>query len=169
MLILSKIKHLIANHPIQKQNNYLNIYKTSLLLKCYQHEKLNNEAPTKDNILTFCDQLDTFSHGNLKDFIQTECNSQILHLFSRIHEYHEYYHEDYTQTIANSTELRKHIGYATYLDHSKLPDAGTGVFVNGDVCAGTIVALFPGLVHLREYTGKSNYVEKNLLPDPNFF
>lgn len=50
--------------------------------------------------------------------------------------------------------------------------AGQGVFLR---CApgvtvppGTLLALFPGLVHLPEYTTKTNYVQENLLPDPHF-
>lgn len=31
------------------------------------------------------------------------------------------------------------------------------------------MSIFPGIVHLREYVGKRNYIEENLLPDPHFF
>ncbi len=55
-----------------------------------------------------------------------------------------------------------------YLLYFYIMKGGTGVFISGNVTPGTILAIFPGVVHLPEYTTKKNYVE-SLMPDDNFF
>ena len=51
-------------------------------------------------------------------------------------------------------------------------DAGDGVYLRckDDVVIppGTVLGIFPGLVHLPEFTNKNDYVMENLLPDPDF-
>lgn len=42
-----------------------------------------------------------------------------------------------------------------------------GVFVEGAVVPGTVIALIPGVVHLSEYANQKDYI-KNLLPDDDF-
>ena len=42
------------------------------------------------------------------------------------------------------------------------------MFISGNVTPGTILAIFPGKVHLPEYTTKKNYID-TLLPDEHFF
>ena len=43
-----------------------------------------------------------------------------------------------------------------------------GVFVEaGEICPGTVVAFFPGMVHLHEFARREEYVD-GLLPDDHF-
>eukprot|EP00981_Chlorochromonas_danica_P001864 scaffold386_cov174-Ochromonas_danica.AAC.38 len=55
---------------------------------------------------------------------------------------------------------------------SKIPNAGQGVFIRAMdksqpiIPPGTVVALYPGLVHLREHLRDRNYL-MSLLPDPD--
>ncbi|CAM9571824.1 unnamed protein product, partial [Ectocarpus fasciculatus] len=65
--------------------------------------------------------------------------------------------------------MSEDVGYCPYIAESEVDKKGKGVFMSGRACAGSVVAIFPGVVHLREYVGKKNYLEENLLPDENFF
>lgn len=55
------------------------------------------------------------------------------------------------------------------IQKSTVPLAGNGLFLRGTVVhPGTVVALFPGKVHLPQYL-TNDYVDSELLPDQNFF
>ena len=51
-------------------------------------------------------------------------------------------------------------------------DAGDGIYLRCEedsiIPPGTVLGIFPGLVHLPEFTNKNDYVMQNLLPDPDF-
>lgn len=52
---------------------------------------------------------------------------------------------------------------------STIPQAGLGLFTLGSVVyPGSVVGIFPGLVHLPQYL-TNEYVDAELLPDPQFF
>ena len=42
-----------------------------------------------------------------------------------------------------------------------------GVFIKGEVAPGTVIALFPGTIHLAEFANGKDYL-KSLMPDDNF-
>lgn len=42
-----------------------------------------------------------------------------------------------------------------------------GVFIKGEVAPGTVIALFPGTIHLAEFAKGKDYL-KSLMPDDNF-
>lgn len=42
-----------------------------------------------------------------------------------------------------------------------------GVFIKGEVVPGTVIALFPGIIHLAEFARGKDYM-KSLMPDDNF-
>ena len=55
---------------------------------------------------------------------------------------------------------------------SSVDGAGRGLFVTNHgprdfISPGSVVAMFPGIVHLLEYTHKAEYLE-TLFPDPDF-
>jgi hypothetical protein len=74
-----------------------------------------------------------------------------------------------TNTHSRTGSLMRSVGFDLEKRRSNIPSAGMGVFVNCDeshvICAGTVIALFPGLVHLQEFTQQGEYIVKNLLPD----
>lgn len=71
--------------------------------------------------------------------------------------------------ITRKGSLKESVGFELERKESNITNAGMGVFVKCDsdhtIVAGTVVALFPGLVHLQEFTSQGDYVVKNLLPD----
>ena len=72
----------------------------------------------------------------------------------------------------NLASLMNAIGFKIEVKASTCPgDSGMGLFI---VCkpgtlipAGTLLALYPGLVHLPEFTTKTGYIRSELLPDPH--
>ena len=71
------------------------------------------------------------------------------------------YHQ--TINICRSALLRKELGYSIIALKSCIPGAGRGVYVDGFVKAGTIVAFQPGLVYPKEYILTMPYEEEKLL------
>jgi hypothetical protein len=72
----------------------------------------------------------------------------------------------------NLSALVKSLGFRVECKPSTCPgDAGRGLFIacppDAIIPAGTMLALYPGLVHLPEYTTKPGYIRGELLPDPN--
>jgi hypothetical protein len=72
----------------------------------------------------------------------------------------------------NLSALMKSIGFRVESKPSTCPgDSGRGLFLacpqDAIIPAGTLLALYPGLVHLPEYTTKPGYIRSELLPDPN--
>ena len=75
-------------------------------------------------------------------------------------------------SAAQTNMLLDKVGFELICKPSNCPnDSGNGIFIHCSdsklIPAGTVIALFPGLVHLAEYTRKTEYVDQ-LLPDPNF-
>jgi hypothetical protein len=64
--------------------------------------------------------------------------------------------------------VRERLGFGIDVAPSTAPGAGRGVFLKGSARIGSVVALFPGSVYLREHLRRQD-VEKALFPDPHFF
>jgi len=60
------------------------------------------------------------------------------------------------------------VGFTLRLAPSSIEGAGTGVWLDGAARIGSVVALVPGYVHLREHLKKNGYA-KELFPDDHFF
>jgi len=78
-----------------------------------------------------------------------------------------------TATATSTSRLVENVGFELERRPSTIPNAGNGVFLRGKkgvliASPGTVLAIYPGLVHLLEYSSQAGYVEKNLLPDPEF-
>lgn len=88
-----------------------------------------------------------------------------VHDLSKIHplptpdEYHK-------QLLSQLVEKYK---FVVEINKSKIPSGGNGLFLRGSVVhPGTVVAIFPGKVHLAEFL-TNEYVESELFPDPHFY
>lgn len=83
--------------------------------------------------------------------------------------------------------LHKTLGYELEVRPSKIHKGGVGVFIKEQpnlsrdvpvICPGTVVSVFPGVVHLQEplpymkidskIVTKDEYIETKLLPDPHY-
>ena len=70
--------------------------------------------------------------------------------------------------IIEKKKLSDMIGFELEVRPSTVANAGDGVFVKeGSLLPGQVIALFPGHVHLAEYTKKNEHIQ-SLLPDDNF-
>lgn len=66
--------------------------------------------------------------------------------------------------------LKNAVGFQLDIKQSTIPNAGRGVFMNTSkelICPGTLVALYPGTVHLKEHMRSQKDLDK-LLPDDDF-
>lgn len=63
--------------------------------------------------------------------------------------------------------LRQQLGFTLRVGPSTVPEAGSGVFLDGKARIGALVGLFPGLVHLPEHLRTPEEVQA-LFPDPDF-
>ena len=68
-----------------------------------------------------------------------------------------------------SSQLLEKNNFLVEVKKSTIPLAGKGLFIHGSVVhPGTVIALFPGKVHLPQYL-TNEYVDSELLPDADFY
>lgn len=145
------------------------LYKSALLIRCYEHNIDYNTEPLKKDIEEICDDLDKMSKGSLESYIKTSMDTQMRSLFEKIEDNSSRFFSRHQRSKETAEIMSEDVGYCPYIAESEVDKKGKGVFMSGRACAGSVVAIFPGVVHLREYVGKKNYLEENLLPDENFF
>lgn len=59
------------------------------------------------------------------------------------------YHQ--TVNLCRASLLKQELGYATIALASTIPEAGRGIFLDGRVLTGTVIAFFPGDIWAREF------------------
>lgn len=114
-----------------------------------------------------------------------EITRQLLGLFQKFEKSSDYQadkrtDEDLYEKICNyffgkeekNYESRCLLDFSIHVQPSSISGAGEGLFIKNlgprkHVATGSVIAIFPGEVHLKEYTRKKEYVS-NLFPDPNF-
>ena len=135
--------------------------RAALVFRCYDHCVENNlTEPQHADIDRFYEEMDQLSSHSQREFVHNRTSIQLIPLFQRLLEA-----EQRGQPLENvdfgnfSLEMRQ----------SSIPGAGKGVFVRAKktLVPGTVVALYPGLVHLAEYVRLDGYLDM-LLPDPDF-
>lgn len=166
-MLLSKIRKFFRRDS--KEHIALRLYKSALLLKCHEHNLDYNTDPLKADIHTICDELDKMGKDALQRYVKTALDFQVQALFERIEVNANTYFSYHQRSKETAEIMANDIGYCPYLSEFSADPHGKGVVLQGRAPAGAVVAIFPGVVHLREYTGGKNYVEENLLPDDNFF
>ena len=166
-LLLSKLTKLFSKGS--RPSVTVKLYQAALMLKCYDHSVFNKANPSKQNIEKICDELDRMSQGGLQQYISKSLNTQVQSLFEVIEDNSDRYYAYRDRSEESAEFMTDAIGYCPYLADSTVHVGGKGVFMKGHARVGAVVAIFPGVVHLAEYVGKKNYIEKNLLPDENFF
>ena len=139
-------------------------YRASLLLSSYALSKSNGmRQPTQEQVDRIFRDVQTWNFEDFANFSQDELNKQILDMFGAIE----------AQSIGGPPMVQG-LGFTLERRQSSLANAGEGVFVSippnsslQAIPAGTLVALFGGNVHLTEFTSQKEYVQQNLLPDPD--
>jgi hypothetical protein len=155
--------------------NFLNL-RTALVLKCYEVCKSSpiNE-PSEEDVDKFTREVDSASHEKLITYARTELNKQLLDMYTSIDRFEceaDVLKTNSANRIRKDKEkdvLMNDLKYTVYTKKSCIPNAGDGAFISTTVTIppGTIVCLYPGLVHLREHLRDDDYLSM-LLPDPDF-
>ncbi len=102
-------------------------------------------------------------------------NEQIETLFESIHTSVQELQDVVSQLepeeyeLELSSRLISRNRFVPEIRKSGIPLSGNGLFVKGSVVyPGTVVAIFPGKVHLAQYL-TNEYVNSQLLPDQNLY
>lgn len=135
------------------------------------------------------------SNKQLKSFVQKQLNQQIVEMFQHIDGVYGSMHgtgDDGMENVKRigsefgktklsddaikakeEKALEESVGFtlevkkSSIISKSSSFDAGNGLFVkSGVILPGSIIAIVPGLVHLREHLLDENHV-RTLLPDPD--
>jgi hypothetical protein len=169
-MLVAKLSKLFSRQaPKDNITDTLRLYKAALVLKCHDHFVETESDPLRTDIEDICDDLDKMGHRALDSFIKKSLDKQMQTLFEKVEFNSDRYFEYHTRSKDSADVVSETVGYCPYISAPSADPTGKGVFMQGNAGAGVIVAVFPGHVHLREYTAQINYVEENLLPDDNFF
>lgn len=142
------------------------------------------------------ESIEMLSDESLQLYVQGEITRQLIPMYHAVQEAHKNAMKvqnelnqtkhgeteskiDFSTPINILTNQRHKMSFVLEVKPSVIPGAGQGVFVKllsspvpnssapAVLSAGTVVALYPGLVHLKEHLSDKSYV-KTLLPDPDF-
>lgn len=139
---------------------------------CFRSETGN---PSPRDVDEFTSAVDSMSHDALYTYVQNSINSQIVTMFKSLETVEELrnqagMNERNVSLVEKETGiLMRDINYTLEQKCSSIEGAGDGVFLNtpNSISPGTVVSLYPGLIHLREDLKDSAYFS-SLLPDPDF-
>ena len=128
-----------------------------------------------EDVEEFTQFVDNTSHEKLVQFVRSQINLQLLNVYNCVDEAErasDEYHTNLPAHVKKEREqnlLLKGVGYYVDTKPSLLPGAGDGAFLSTStgVPPGTVVGLYPGLVHLKEFLRNDGYFS-SILPDPDF-
>ena len=188
--IAAKVASIVGQRPVKLDQRAVDVYRASLLLKCHEwcQKSGSNAEPTQEEVNIFYEEVINMEPEDREYYNHGQINKQIIDMFSRIRiEMDEedplsnYYEigddvdddidgmKQGKPNITKKGSLKESIGFDLVRMQSGIPNAGDGVFIrcheNCTIPAGTVLGLFPGLVHLQEFTSQKDYVVKKLLPD----
>lgn len=131
--------------------------------------------PSVEDVNEFTHFVDSSSHEKLVVFVRSQINLQLLNMYNSVDEAERacdalrgnlpvHVKKDEERSI-----LLRGVGYCVETKPSLVPGAGDGAFVssNSGIPPGTVVSLYPGLVHLKEFLREDSYFS-SILPDPDF-
>lgn len=151
--------------------------KAGMVLKQYEQcaKRKLRDFPA-DQLPKLQQQIDMLTEDSIQKFVEGEITRQLVHMFRYIQQNHQHHTEATSNHITPTSTVRK-MPFSLEIKPSTIPNAGDGVFVrltssnavdtNDYLRPGTVVALCPGLVHLKEHLNDRTYL-KSLLPDPDF-
>ena len=188
--IAAKVASVVGQRPVKLDQRAVDVYRASLLLKCHEwcQERGGNAEPTQKEVDVFYEEVLKMEPEDKADYNHGQINKQIIDMFSRIRVEMDqedpssnYYEigddaDDHMDgigegklNITKKGSLKESLGFDLVRKQSNIPTSGDGVFIrcqeNRTIPAGTVLGMFPGLVHLQEFTSQKDYVVKKLLPD----
>lgn len=152
------------------------MFRASLLLKCNNIcNTAKSGAPTAEDVHKFSNEVDAMSHDELINFVHDQVGGQVTKMFTSIEKgdiMRNDHHSNVSSAVLNAKEkslLLDELNYALACKESSISNSGEGVYISAPngVYPGTVVCLYPGLVHLKEYLRDRDYLS-SLLPDENF-
>lgn len=167
------LKALFSPPPARLSQKTIDAYRSSLLLSTYELAKRKNAQPTQEEADAIIKSVQEWSFETMSAFAQGEINKQILSMFHALEE-HRKALDGGGESLAGggASGYVTAVGFELERRQSSIPGAGQGVYLRIPpnlpqlLPAGTVLSLFPGQVHLPEYTRKRDYVKTVLLPDP---
>ena len=134
-------------------------------------------TPTQLDVNKILAYVDSMSASEVRGNVQKLLEKQISNILREIHENNssdENVDENDVvggrlDKIVDRSKLIDRLGFELECRQSSISDAaGQGVFVKkGKIFPGTVIAFFPGYVHLAEHTSDKVFME-TLLPDEHF-
>ena len=114
------------------------------------------------------------NYNALQQYVNNSLQSQLVDMFQHIHDNNAVIDDVESKKLRlknvkiDKKKLSDLIGFELEVKPSTVVNAGDGVFVKeGSILPGQVIALFPGHVHLAEFTKRKEHIE-SLLPDDNF-
>eukprot|EP01041_Mallomonas_annulata_P010678 gene10678-22286_t len=150
-------KRMVLNHPYMKKllkplvmsqkslQEEVDIYKAAILLTGNRLRGRIAKPLTDGDIESVYNSIDNLSENITKETRYSNHHDKI--------------------EMAN---LVAEIGFAVHSQPSKISNSGNGLFLKGKAMPGDVLALYPGMVHLSEYTSKAGYFQ-TLLPDDDLY
>jgi hypothetical protein len=146
--------------------------KGALLLKCHEWYKTHaTQTPPQNIINDIIQSIENTDKKTLKTEVQNLLNIQIEEMFNHIdsstNALENTSPEIYTEELNNL--LMHKIGFTLDVKKSGIKNADYGVFINGTyISPGTVVAIFPGRVHLPEFL-TDKYLDAHIFPDDHYY
>lgn len=111
------------------------------------------------------EEAEQLEESSMDEFIQLEVTRQLVHMFRSVQQ---------IQTPDSRSSFQRRMDFELKVGPSSIPEAGDGLFIKTtpenprkSVLAGTVVAMYPGLVHLKEYLNEKSYL-RLLNVDPHY-
>jgi hypothetical protein len=119
---------------------------------------------TESLINTVSEEVEAVSLYDWDHFNASKISEQMRELFKHI----DYLAKQSEPSSTNQENSNSSIGYSIHVDESRITNAGKGVFLRArsSIPPGTVLALYPGIVHISS-NFRNVYYEKQLLPDPD--
>mmetsp|Transcript_16094 Transcript_16094/g.15452 ORF Transcript_16094/g.15452 Transcript_16094/m.15452 type:complete len:347 (-) Transcript_16094:52-1092(-) len=175
--ILSSLKfNHITPRELQEQ---IDFHRTAVLLASYTWHRKNEvivekrktyPIPNDDEYEGFWTLADKSTPKEIKENVNLLLDTQIQELFKKLTIYSLELGKKLQKTskdfVKTEIKLLDTVGFELECRESSIPNSGEGMYIRGEVCTGTVIAFFPGMVHISEYTKDPAYVQA-LLPDPD--
>jgi hypothetical protein len=182
--LISKLGNL-SRFFFRQERDKPDLIRAGLLLEAFEHYK-HNDTLNQHGVDAFTERILSLDYDSLRSSVQNGLEEQVISIFRDVAS-HEAMINGITSSTASkgvlssssndqqrndtdpATALVRQVGYDVIVRRSEIPhpQAGEGLFLRSDgrtVLPGTVLALFPGLVHLAEYTRQKNYFH-SLMPD----
>lgn len=157
------------------------LLRSAAYLKSYEYSKTNLRLPSYEELISIQSEVSSWEEHVQEKYVKESISEQLIHMFSKL------YTAELSEGIEESSQLSNsnhsspsNCDFSVEVKTSTLPNAGKGLFLSVEkgfseetaevgsiIPIGTVVALFPGIVHTGFDFRKPSHLD-SLLPDPSF-